>query len=177
LTVERNTFTVTDQYDQGVRGHLTGPVSGLTVSNNTFTGTANTLETSAMEFSALDITSTDSTISDNTVTTMGNGVVIGSDSGGGLLVDADTGTLTIEDNTFTGCNYGIDLVNASATGDQDVVITGNTFTNNDYGFAIDYGVYPSATDNWEPGDFTVNLNDFSGNTCAIYNNVAASVTA
>ncbi len=177
LTVTQNTFLVTDQYDMGVRGHLSGPVAGLTVSNNTFTGTDNTLETSAVEINELDISSTGSTISGNTITSVGNGVVIGSDSGGGLV--CGTGTLEISSNTFSGCNYGIDLVNASATGvDQNIVIEQNTFSNNTYGLAIDYGTFPAATDNWEPGDFTVKYNDFSGNTTyGVYNNVAATLTA
>jgi len=172
LTVTENAFLVTDQYDMGIRNPYDGTdVVGLTVSNNTFTGTDNTLETSAVEILCIDISATDSVITGNTFTSVGNGVLIGSDqSGTGLESDADPAKLEISSNTFSGCNYGIDLVNATETGDvHNVVIKLNTFSNNTYGFAINYGSFPNATDKWQPEDFTVRYNDFSGNTYGIYN--------
>jgi len=181
LTVTQNDFLVTDQYDQGVRNDFaSAALVGLTVTNNTFTGVDNTLETSAIEINHLDISTVDSVFSGNEMYTVGNGVLIGSDSGGGLVCGTgDTaGTLEISGNTFDECNYGIDLVNATATGvDQNVVVRWNTFTDGNYGFTVDFGTYPSATDNWEPGDFTVEYNNFSGNTYGIYNNVTEAVTA
>jgi len=183
LTVAQNAFTVADLYDQGVRGHVSGgggAVVKLTVTNNTFTGTSNTLETSAVEINELDIRSLDSLISGNTFTSVGNGVVIGNDAADtGLVSDTSPAKLEISSNTFSGCKYGIDLVNASSTGvNQNVVIKRNTFSNNTYGFAIDYGSFPKDVDNWEPGDFTVKYNNFSSNTLyGVYNNKTEAVDA
>jgi len=182
LTVTQNAFIVTDQYDMGVRSHIQDSVAELTVTNNTFTGTDNTLETSAIELNQLNITTLGSTISGNEITGVGNGVIIGDWTGVKGLVcgtGETAGTLTISDNTFDGCNYGIDLVNTTNTGtDQNIVIKLNTFSNNTYGLAIDYGSIPVDTDNWEPGDFTVKFNDFSDSSeYGLYNNKTTAVDA
>jgi len=182
LTVTENTFIIGDQYDQGVRGHTSGPAAGLTVTNNTFTGADKTHEASAIEINYLNITELDSIISGNTFTAMGFGVAIGRDTGGGLVTDSDAGTLTISSNNFDAGVYGVLLIDASGTGasyDQNVVIEQNAFSSNTYGIAVDYGLYLATTDNLDPEDFTVKYNDFTGNTYAVYNNAdsTADMTA
>ena len=180
-TVTENAFTITDIQDQGIYGAMECIISELTVSNNTFTGTSNLLETSGIEICSPDITSESTTISGNTITATEKGVVIGRDqTAAGLVTGTSaTGTLTISGNTFDGLKWGLEIINAHTASDtdQDVDITENTFSSNEYAFTIDYGKYPMGADYLEPGDFTVDFNDFSGNTYAIYNNVAASVTA
>ncbi len=159
LTVTDNTFIIVGLFDMGVRGHNAADVIGLTVTDNTFTGTDNTLETSAIQIDKLDVSTLDSTISDNEITGVTYGVAIGAqggDLGGG---DSANGTFEISSNTFDGLKYGIYLIAVpSGNNEQNVVIKLNTFTGNTKGFAI------SNDADWEPGDFTVKYNDFSGNT-------------
>jgi hypothetical protein len=177
LTVSNNTFTIADQYDQGIRDNNpgTGVVVGITISNNIFNGTDNSLEHSAIEMIDLDISATASTISGNQFNAMGNGILIGSWlATDGLIGDDDSEALTISGNTFSGCKYGIDLSNAKADKDHNIVIKQNTFTNCTVGLGLNYGDSPAADDKWNPEDMTVKYNDFSGNTDGIYNNANAS---
>ena len=169
LTVTENSFIIADLYDNGVRGLASSVVSGLTITNNTFTGPDITVDNSAIEINTLDITTLDSTISGNEITNVWYGVAIGAGGGDGLKGSTTgNGTLEISGNTLDGCAYGIDLIDVpDANDEQNVVIKLNTFTSNTKGLAI------SSDAHWQPGDFTVKYNDFSGNTDGVYNDSTA----
>ena len=177
LTVTENAFIVTEKWDQGIRGAYDCELSNLTITNNTFTGTSSSseIDNAAIELNKPNITATNITITGNTITTIANGVIIGSDqSNCGLITDSDAAMLNISDNTFDNCNRGIDLLNAAQAGngtEQNVVMNTNTFINNTYGIAINYSMLTVSDDYWNVSNFTsVQHNNFnSSNPYGVYN--------
>lgn len=164
LTVTENTFDVIGTFDQGVRGHATGPIDSLTITNNVFTGKGKALDHAAIQIDDLDMTTHPTVISGNEITGVMWGFIIYDQSSPGATFDATPGKLTISENTFDKCAWGTYLIDcADVSGDvQDVDITKNIFTDNTTGLGI-------AADDWQPGDFTVDYNNFSGNTTGISN--------
>jgi len=181
LKVTENSFTLHNKWDMGIATDPAYEVSNFTITNNTFTGCGNTVDHSGIELKQCSIQTTSTTISGNTFTDFYTGLMIGSDQTGGGMVcpSGTTGKLNIKGNTFDSCRYGLDIVNAKAATDtvQNLIIVGNTFSNcTYYGIDIDYGSYPEGTDYLEPGDFTVQFNNFSGNSLyGLYNNKTEAV--
>ena len=146
LTVNNNAF-IAESGD----GSIWGPkIVNVTVSGNTFTGPGSTTSGYAVEFAGVTGTST---ISGNIISGYGLGVAIFNGEG--------TSGLTISGNTISGCENGIRLgqYSPSTNGDMTTVtVTQNTLSSNTIALRVNDGV------NVKASNFTINYNDFSGNT-------------
>ncbi len=92
LTVTQNTFTLPYKWGVGlyVTSDGTAEVIKLTATYNTFTGAGRTVDQSGIELHEVNISTYNTTISNNTFTAMQNGILIGTNQAGTGLISGSS---------------------------------------------------------------------------------------